>query len=65
MRLPKWSKEAAYLRRQAVADRVHVVGGGPRVHEAVRVAGEAVAGSVSRAGVSCCSGCSQSTLMHG
>jgi hypothetical protein len=65
MRSPKWSREATYLRRQAIADRVHVVGGSPRVHEAVRVAGEAVAGSVGRAGVRCCSGRSQPTLMHG
>lgn len=37
---------ATYLGRQAVADRIHVVGGRRRVHEAVGVTGEAVAGSV-------------------
>ena len=54
-----------YLRRQAIADRVHVVGGRCRVHEALGVAGEAVASSVSRAGVCSCSGRSQAPLVHG
>lgn len=59
------SSEATYLGRQAVADGVHVVGGRRRVHEAVRVAGEAVAGSVCRAGVGGRGGRSQSPLVHG
>lgn len=54
-----------YLRRQAIADRVHVVGGRCRVHEALGVAGEAVASSISRAGVRGCSGRSQAPLVHG
>lgn len=54
-----------YLRRQAIADGVHVVGGGPRIHEAVRVAGEAVPGAIGRAGVRSRGGRSQPTLMHG
>ena len=56
---------APYLRRQAVADGVHVVGGGRRVHEAVGVAGEAVAGSVGRAGVRGCGRRGQAPLVHG
>lgn len=59
------SGEATYLGRQAVADGVHVVGGRRRVHEAVRVAGEAVAGSVGRAGVGGCGGRGQPPLVHG
>lgn len=55
---------AAYLRRQAVADGVHVVGGRRRVHEAVGVAGEAVAGSVGGAGVRGRSGRRQPPLVH-
>lgn len=51
-----------YLRGEAVADRVHVVGGGCGVHEALGVAGEAVPGAVGRAGVG---GGGQAALVHG
>lgn len=57
--------EAAYLRRQTVADRVHVAGRCRRVHEAVRVAGEAVARPVGRAGVGGCGSRGQAPLVHG
>ena len=57
--------EATYLRGQAVADGVHVVGGRRWVHEAVGVAGEAVAGSVGRAGVRGRCSRSQPALVHG
>lgn len=62
---PRQQGGAPYLRRQAVADGVHVVGGGRRAHEAVGIAGEAVAGSVGRAGVRGRGRCGQAPLVHG
>ena len=51
------------LRGEAIADCVHVVAGGRRAHEGVRVAGEAVA--VGREAVGGAAVCAEAALVHG